>query len=212
MAKEPERPVTDNSAASSSNNNFPAEFAQRADYSPAESLPMRILRRSSRWPRSPGPARCSQAITGAGDTTPIPSAGDALPTAENCSTSWGLSEWLAQDDQFIPDCFPATSAWRRGRSTVWLGDRLCPVELRHGVQPASARLEPATATAMAGPISRVRRRLEGRRWEMQLKGGSAPTPYCRGADGPRRAALQPCAVFWLQGGSCTPLGVPRSRR
>jgi len=49
---------------------------------------------------------------------------------------------------------------------------------------------------------------EGRRWEMQLKGGG-PTPYCRGADG--RAVLRSSVREFLAQELMHALGVPTSR-
>ena len=49
---------------------------------------------------------------------------------------------------------------------------------------------------------------EGRRWEMQLKGGG-PTPYCRGADG--RAVLRSSVREFLAQDFMHALGVPTSR-
>lgn len=50
--------------------------------------------------------------------------------------------------------------------------------------------------------------INGRRWEMQLKGGGA-TPYCRGADG--RAVLRSSVREFLAQESMHALGVPTSR-
>jgi len=50
--------------------------------------------------------------------------------------------------------------------------------------------------------------LNGRRWEMQLKGGG-PTPYCRGADG--RAVLRSSVREFLAQEYMQALGVPTSR-
>jgi uncharacterized protein YdiU (UPF0061 family) len=50
--------------------------------------------------------------------------------------------------------------------------------------------------------------LNGRRWEMQLKGGG-PTPYCRGADG--RAVLRSSVREFLAQEHMHALGVPTSR-
>jgi uncharacterized protein YdiU (UPF0061 family) len=50
--------------------------------------------------------------------------------------------------------------------------------------------------------------IEGRRWEMQLKGGGR-TPYCRGADG--RAVLRSSVREFLVQDSMHALGVPTSR-
>ena len=54
----------------------------------------------------------------------------------------------------------------------------------------------------------IRDRFEGRRWEMQLKGGG-PTPYCRGADG--RAVLRSSIREFLAQDFMHALGVPTSR-
>ena len=50
--------------------------------------------------------------------------------------------------------------------------------------------------------------LNGKRWEMQLKGGG-PTPYCRGADG--RAVLRSSVREFLAQEYMNALGVPTSR-
>ena len=57
-------------------------------------------------------------------------------------------------------------------------------------------------------ISVFEGKLEGRRWEMQLKGGG-PTPYCRGADG--RAVLRSSVREFLAQDFMHALGVPTSR-
>ena len=57
-------------------------------------------------------------------------------------------------------------------------------------------------------ISVVEAVLNGKRWEMQLKGGG-PTPYCRGADG--RAVLRSSVREFLAQEFMHALGVPTSR-
>lgn len=57
-------------------------------------------------------------------------------------------------------------------------------------------------------ISVFEGRFEGRRWEMQLKGGG-PTPYCRGADG--RAVLRSSVREFLAQEFMHALGIPTSR-
>lgn len=57
-------------------------------------------------------------------------------------------------------------------------------------------------------ISVVEAQLNGKRWEMQLK-GAGPTPYCRGADG--RAVLRSSVREFLVQEHMHALGVPTSR-
>jgi len=75
-------------------------------------------------------------------------------------------------------------------------------------KPAVPVWKPATATADGRAISVFEGVFEGRRWEMQLKGGG-PTPYCRGADG--RAVLRSSVREFLAQEFMHALGVPTSR-
>jgi len=123
------------------------------------------------------------------------------------STSWALSDALAPRTTSSSDCFPGEHQRGAGADATRLAGRpVMPSNLRHGVQPAVARLEPATATAMAGHFPCSKASSRGRRWGDANSKGGAPRPL-RGADG--RAVLRSaCASFLLQEFHARPLGFP----
>ena len=181
-----------------------AEFADRADYSLLEAL-------------TPDP----QATADGEDHRPrqvlsghyVPVMPTPLPEPEYVAHSrtlfreLGLSDALAQDGQFrrmfSGDLRVATGpmrpwGWATGYALSIYGTEYtqqCPFGNGNGYGDGRA-------------MSVFEGLFEGRRWEMQLKGGG-PTPYCRGADG--RAVLRSSVREFLAQDYMHALGVPTSR-
>ena len=119
----------------------------------------------------------------------------------------GLADSLAEDSDFLkmfsgdssklPE--PMHSAgWATGYALSIYGTEYiqqCPFQTGNGYGDGRA-------------ISILETVLNGKRWEMQLKGGG-PTPYCRGADG--RAVLRSSIREFLAQEHMHALGVPTSR-
>ena len=140
--------------------------------------------------------------------TPTP-----LPDAEYVSHSksffrdLGLADGLVHDESFRKvfsgDLSGAASpmkkiGWATGYALSIYGTeyiRQCPFQTGNGYGDGRA-------------ISVFEGKLNGRRWEMQLKGGG-PTPYCRGADG--RAVLRSSVREFLVQDFMHALGIPTSR-
>jgi uncharacterized protein YdiU (UPF0061 family) len=181
-----------------------AAFAQRADYSLLESL--------HADPQASGDGRDHrprQVYSG----HYVPVAPTPLPEPEYVTHSTtlfqelGLSEALAHDDQFLRlfsgDISVATGpmrpfGWATGYALSIYGSEYiqqCPFGTGNGYGDGRA-------------ISVFEGVFNGRRWEMQLKGGG-PTPYCRGADG--RAVLRSSVREFLAQEFMDALGVPTSR-
>ncbi|MFQ6537879.1 MULTISPECIES: protein adenylyltransferase SelO family protein [Aphanothece] len=181
-----------------------AEFAERADYSLLDSL--------QADPQASGDGhdhRPRQVFSGHYvPVTPTP-----LPVPELVAHSralfhdLGLSEALAHDDQFLRlfsgDIGVTTEpmrpfGWATGYALSIYGTEYiqqCPFGTGNGYGDGRA-------------ISVFEGVFNGRRWEMQLKGGG-PTPYCRGADG--RAVLRSSVREFLAQEFMHALGVPTSR-
>ena len=181
-----------------------AEFAQRADYSLLESLhadPQASVDGDDHRPR--------QVFSG----HYVPVTPTAIPDPEYVAHSptlfseLGLSENLAQDDQFrrlfSGDISVAREpmrpwGWATGYALSIYGTEYiqqCPFGTGNGYGDGRA-------------ISVFEGLFKGNRWEMQLKGGG-PTPYCRGADG--RAVLRSSVREFLAQELMHALGVPTSR-
>ena len=181
-----------------------AEFAQRADYSLLESLhadPQASVDGDDHRPR--------QVFSG----HYVPVTPTAIPDPEyvahspNLFSELGLSENLAQDDQFrrlfSGDISVAREpmrpwGWATGYALSIYGTEYiqqCPFGTGNGYGDGRA-------------ISVFEGLFKGNRWEMQLKGGG-PTPYCRGADG--RAVLRSSVREFLAQELMHALGVPTSR-
>ncbi|MCP9880883.1 YdiU family protein [Cyanobium sp. Alchichica 3B3-8F6] len=182
---------------------FP-EFVQRADYSLLESL--------QGDPQASGDGqdhRPRQVFSGHFvPVTPTP-----LPDPEYVAHSQalfdelGLSDGLAHDDQFrrlfSGDISVATGpmrpyGWATGYALSIYGSEYiqqCPFGTGNGYGDGRA-------------ISVFEGLFNGKRWELQLKGGG-PTPYCRGADG--RAVLRSSVREFLAQEFMHALGVPTSR-
>lgn len=119
----------------------------------------------------------------------------------------GLADSLAQDDDFVRvfsgDLSQAPApmqkfGWATGYALSIYGTEYyqqCPFQTGNGYGDGRA-------------ISVLEAVINGRRWEMQLKGGGR-TPYCRGADG--RAVLRSSVREFLAQEHMHALGVPTSR-
>ncbi|MCT0213253.1 YdiU family protein [Synechococcus sp. CS-1327] len=181
-----------------------AEFAQRADYSLLDSL--------QADPQASGDGhdhRPRQVFSGhyvPVTPTPLP-APELVAHSSTLFQELGLSEALAGDDQFIQlfsgDISVATAplrpyGWATGYALSIYGTEYtqqCPFGTGNGYGDGRA-------------ISVFEGVFNGKRWEMQLKGGG-PTPYCRGADG--RAVLRSSVREFLAQEFLHALGVPTSR-
>ncbi len=180
------------------------EFVQLADYSLMDNL------HADPDARSDGDDhRARQVFSGHFvPVTPTP-----LPEPEYVSHSrtffneLGLSDELALDDDFRRIFSGDISAarapmrhvgWATGYALSIYGteyNQQCPFGTGNGYGDGRA-------------ISVFEGILNGKRWEMQLKGGG-PTPYCRGADG--RAVLRSSVREFLAQEFMQALGVPTSR-
>ncbi|WP_259731821.1 MULTISPECIES: protein adenylyltransferase SelO [Synechococcales] len=181
-----------------------AEFAQRADYSLLDSL--------QADPQASGDGhdhRPRQVFSGhyvPVTPTPLP-APELVAHSSTLFQELGLSEALAGDDRFIQlfsgDISVATAplrpfGWATGYALSIYGTEYtqqCPFGTGNGYGDGRA-------------ISVFEGVFNGKRWEMQLKGGG-PTPYCRGADG--RAVLRSSVREFLAQEFMHALGVPTSR-
>ena len=138
--------------------------------------------------------------------TPLPSH-EYIGHSERLFDELGLDDNLAQDKQFSrlfsgdisaakPPMHPY--GWATGYALSIYGTEYtqqCPFRTGNGYGDGRA-------------ISIFEGVFEGKRWEMQLKGGG-PTPYCRGADG--RAVLRSSVREFLAQEYMHALGVPTSR-
>ena len=181
-----------------------ADFAQRADYSLLETLqpdPKATPDGADHQPR--------QVFSGhyvPVTPTPLP-APEYVAHSSSLFRELGLSEELAHDPAFqrlfSGDSSVATGAmrpygWATGYALSIYGTEYtqqCPFGTGNGYGDGRA-------------ISIFEGLFEGRRWELQLKGGG-PTPYCRGADG--RAVLRSSVREFLAQELMHALGVPTSR-
>ena len=180
------------------------QLAQRADYSLMDSLhadPQASADGHDHRPR--------QVFSG----HYVPVTPTAIPAPEIVAHSktlfheLGLRDGLAQDEEFIRlfsgDITVARKpmrpfGWATGYSLSIYGTEYiqqCPFRTGNGYGDGRA-------------ISVFEGIFNGRRWEMQLKGGG-PTPYCRGADG--RAVLRSSVREFLAQEFMHALGVPTSR-
>ncbi|MEA5414770.1 protein adenylyltransferase SelO [Synechococcus sp. BA-132 BA5] len=181
-----------------------AAFAQRADYSLLDSL--------RPDPQASGDGhdhRPRQVFSG----HYVPVTPTALPAPELVAHSrtlfheLGLGDGLVHDDPFrrlFSGDITAAQApmrpygWATGYALSIYGSEYiqqCPFGTGNGYGDGRA-------------ISVFEGVFNGRRWEMQLKGGG-PTPYCRGADG--RAVLRSSVREFLAQELMHALGVPTSR-
>ncbi len=181
-----------------------AGFAQRAGYSLLDSLradPQATVDGVDHQPR--------QVFSGhyvPVTPTPLP-APELVAHSSTLFHELGLSESLVHDDQFrrlfSGDISAATEpmrpyGWATGYALSIYGSEYiqqCPFGTGNGYGDGRA-------------LSVFEGVFNGRRWEMQLKGGG-PTPYCRGADG--RAVLRSSVREFLAQEFMHALGVPTSR-
>ena len=191
------------SSASSSTDSF-AAFAEHVDYSLLSQLTpdpeatvnghdhqVRQVRSGHYVPVTP---------------TPLP-APQYVAHSNELFKELGLSDQLAEDDGFRRLFSGDISVsrepmlpygWATGYALSIYGteyDQQCPFGNGNGYGDGRA-------------ISVFEGLFQGRRWEMQLKGGG-PTPYCRGADG--RAVLRSSVREFLAQEFMHALGVPSSR-
>ncbi|MFN6134150.1 MAG: protein adenylyltransferase SelO [Synechococcaceae cyanobacterium] len=181
-----------------------AAFAQRADYS--------LLHALKPDPQATGDGhdhRPRQVFSGhyvPVTPTPLPDP-QYLAHSATFFQELGLSEALVHDDAFLRlfsgDISVARQplrpfGWATGYALSIYGSEYiqqCPFGTGNGYGDGRA-------------ISVLEGVFNGRRWEMQLKGGG-PTPYCRGADG--RAVLRSSVREFLAQEFMHALGVPTSR-
>ena len=180
------------------------EFTQRVDYSLLENLrpdPDATVNGRDHRPR---PVFSGHYVP----VTPTP-----IPEPEYVAHSYtlfaelGLDDALARDPAFTRlfsgDASVATPpmhpwGWATGYALSIYGTEYiqqCPFGTGNGYGDGRA-------------MSIVEGVFEGKRWEMQLKGGG-PTPYCRGADG--RAVLRSSVREFLAQEFMHALGIPTSR-
>lgn len=181
-----------------------AEFAERADYSLLDAL--------HADPQASGDGHDHQPRqVFSGHYVPVTPTAIAAPEVVAHSRTLfhdlGLSDALAHDDQFrrlfSGDISVAQEpmrpfGWATGYALSIYGteyNQQCPFGTGNGYGDGRA-------------ISVFEGVFNGRRWEMQLKGGG-PTPYCRGADG--RAVLRSSVREFLAQEFMHALGVPTSR-
>ena len=138
--------------------------------------------------------------------TPIPSS-EYIAHSATLFAELGLSQDLAQDEQFrrlfsgditVAKAPMRSFGWATGYALSIYGTEYtqqCPFGTGNGYGDGRA-------------ISVFEGLFEGKRWEMQLKGGGR-TPYCRGADG--RAVLRSSVREFLAQEYMHALGVPTSR-
>ena len=180
------------------------EFVQRADYSLLDSLhgdPQASADGRDHRPR--------QVFSGhyvPVTPTPIP-APELVAYSPTLFHDLGLGDGLARDEDFLRlfsgDITVAREpmrpyGWATGYALSIYGTEYiqqCPFKTGNGYGDGRA-------------ISIFEGLFNGKRWEMQLKGGG-PTPYCRGADG--RAVLRSSVREFLAQEFMHALGVPTSR-
>jgi uncharacterized protein YdiU (UPF0061 family) len=181
-----------------------AEFARRANYSLMDSLKADPQATSDGQDHRPRQVFSGHYVPVT--PTPIP-APQYVAHSSALFQELGLSEELAHDDDFrclfSGDISVAREpmrpfGWATGYALSIYGSEYiqqCPFGTGNGYGDGRA-------------ISVFEGVFNGRRWEMQLKGGG-PTPYCRGADG--RAVLRSSVREFLAQELMHALGVPTSR-
>jgi uncharacterized protein YdiU (UPF0061 family) len=181
-----------------------AEFAQRADYSLLDSLRVDPQARGDGHDHRPRQVFSGHYVPVT--PTPLP-APEYIAHSSSLFHELGLSDDLVHDDRFrrlfcgdiSAACKPMRPfGWATGYALSIYGSEYiqqCPFGTGNGYGDGRA-------------ISVFEGMFNGRRWEMQLKGGG-PTPYCRGADG--RAVLRSSVREFLAQEFMHALGVPSSR-
>jgi uncharacterized protein YdiU (UPF0061 family) len=181
-----------------------AAFAQRADYSLLQSLQADPQASADGEDHRPRQVFSGHYVP----VTPTPLPAPAYVAHSSALfEELGLAEALAHDAQFSRlfsgDITAAQEpmrpyGWATGYALSIYGSEYiqqCPFGTGNGYGDGRA-------------ISVFEGVFEGKRWEMQLKGGG-PTPYCRGADG--RAVLRSSVREFLAQELMHALGVPTSR-
>jgi len=181
-----------------------AAFAQRADYSLLDSLHADPQASSDGHDHKPRQVFSGHYVP----VTPTPiAAPEYVAHSGTLFQELGLSDVLAHDEQFrslfsgdisVAQAPMRPFGWATGYALSIYGTeyiRQCPFGTGNGYGDGRA-------------ISVFEGLFNGKRWEMQLKGGG-PTPYCRGADG--RAVLRSSVREFLAQEYMHALGVPTSR-
>ncbi len=181
-----------------------SEFSQRADYSLMDSLQADPQATGDGHDHNPRQVFSGHYVP----VTPTPIAEPEYIThSKTLFNELGLSHELALDEKFRSlfsgDITVAQEpmrpiGWATGYALSIYGTEYiqqCPFGTGNGYGDGRA-------------ISVFEGLFNGRRWEMQLKGGG-PTPYCRGADG--RAVLRSSVREFLAQDYMQALGVPTSR-
>ena len=181
-----------------------AEFAQRADYSLLESLVADPQATSDGRDHRPRQVFSGHYVPVTPTPLPVP---DVVAYSPTLFRELGLSDALAHDEAFLRlfsgDISVAREpmrpfGWATGYALSIYGSEYiqqCPFGTGNGYGDGRA-------------ISVFEGVFNGKRWELQLKGGG-PTPYCRGADG--RAVLRSSVREFLAQEFMHALGVPTSR-
>ena len=182
---------------------FPA-FAERADYSLLNELQADPQASADGHDHQPRQVFSGHYVPVT--PTPLPDP-ELVAHSQTLFDELGLGEELAHDPAFrrlfSGDITVATGpmrphGWATGYALSIYGSEYiqqCPFGTGNGYGDGRA-------------ISVFEGLFEGRRWELQLKGGG-PTPYCRGADG--RAVLRSSVREFLAQELMHALGVPTSR-
>ncbi len=181
-----------------------AEFLQRADYSLIDSLQADPQSTEDGYDHHPRQVFSGHFVPVTPTAIPSP---EYIAHSQALFNELGLSHNLALDEQFrrlfSGDITVAQEpmrpiGWATGYALSIYGTEYmqqCPFGTGNGYGDGRA-------------ISVFEGLFNGKRWEMQLKGGG-PTPYCRGADG--RAVLRSSVREFLAQDYMQALGVPTSR-
>ena len=181
-----------------------AEFAQRADYSLLDSLQADPQASADGHDHQPRQVFSGHYVPVT--PTPLP-APEYLAHSSTFFNELGLSEALAHDERFRRlFCGDITAASEPMRPFGWATGYALSIYGAEYIQQCPFGTGNGYGDGRA--ISVLEGVFNGRRWELQLKGGG-PTPYCRGADG--RAVLRSSVREFLAQEFMHALGVPTSR-
>ena len=181
-----------------------AEFAQRADYSLLDSLQADPQASADGHDHQPRQVFSGHYVPVT--PTPLP-APEYLAHSSTFFHELGLSEALAHDERFRRlFCGDITAASEPMRPFGWATGYALSIYGAEYIQQCPFGTGNGYGDGRA--ISVFEGVFNGRRWELQLKGGG-PTPYCRGADG--RAVLRSSVREFLAQEFMHALGVPTSR-
>ena len=196
-------PATSNPFESPKIKSF-TEFSQRADYSFIDSLQADPQATGNGHDHTPRQVFSGHYVPVTPTAIPSP---EYIAHSKNLFKELGLSDDLAFEEHFrrlfSGDITVAREpirplGWATGYALSIYGTEYihqCPFGTGNGYGDGRA-------------ISVFEGLFEGKRWEMQLKGGG-PTPYCRGADG--RAVLRSSVREFLAQEYMQAIGVPTSR-